>query len=108
MMALHSQRFSGLISEQAVDIRPVKRGVKEAIQLVQSHSKAGRRFRPASSTVAMGLSKCPKRGVAQLDRELAAKFYRPDLHSIAKTKYLKVQRTFKTKRRVVRQRKGRK
>jgi len=108
LMGLHYPKYCGLVSKEALDIRPAKRGPKEAIQLVQSQSKAGRRFRPGSMTTTMGLSKCPKRALLQLDRELAAKFYRQDLHSLARTKYLKVQQSFKTKRRVMKPRRTQK
>lgn len=108
LMGLHTRKYSGLVADEALDIRPAKRGVKEAIQLIQSPAKAERRFCPASSTITMGLSKCPKRGLSQLDVELAGKFYRHDLHGLARAKYLRVQQSFKKKRRVIKPRRAQK
>jgi len=108
LMGLHSRKYSGLVAKEALDIRPVKKGVKEAIELIQSPSKPTSLFHPRSSTVTMGLKKCPKKGLSQIDCELAAKFYRRDLHSIARTKYLKVQRSFKTRRPTIKTRRAKK
>jgi len=81
-----------------------KEGKKETIELVQSHAKPSRHRRPDSALVITGLNKCPRKGLARLDTELGGKFYRKDLHELAKIKYVKVHKSFKKKKLPVRSR----
>jgi len=104
LTGLHNQRFSGLVSHQALDVKPVTSGIKEGIELVQSCNKASQHWQPEKRTLKTGLSKCPPRGLAQIDTEIAAKSYRPDLHDLAREKYVKVQSSFKKKKRAVKPR----
>lgn len=106
LLAYHSQKFSGVSSSEALDVRPLKVGKKESIELVQSHSKASRHRRPSAAQVTLGLSKCPKRGLARLDCEIDAKFYRREMLDLARAKYKKVQQSFKTKKRIVKSRRS--
>eukprot|EP00929_Paragymnodinium_shiwhaense_P049455 TRINITY_DN24948_c0_g1_i1.p1 TRINITY_DN24948_c0_g1~~TRINITY_DN24948_c0_g1_i1.p1 ORF type:complete len:337 (-),score=122.53 TRINITY_DN24948_c0_g1_i1:154-1092(-) len=98
LTSFHCARFSGLASVQGLDVRPQKVGEKEAITLVQTSAKAAGHRRPKNICYKTGVSKCVKRGLKQIDTELAVRVYRKDLHELARTKYVKVQRTFKTKR----------
>mmetsp|Transcript_35366 Transcript_35366/g.75332 ORF Transcript_35366/g.75332 Transcript_35366/m.75332 type:complete len:300 (-) Transcript_35366:218-1117(-) len=106
LMGLHSSKFSGLVSNAALDVRPVKRGDKESIHIIKGHSKASRSLRPRSRAVARGLSKCPRKGFPEIDREVNAKFYRRELHGLARLKYLKVQRSFKKGKATVKSRRA--
>lgn len=106
LLGIHSMKFSGLVASEALDVRPVKHGIKESIHLLQSHSKVSRQSRPDARTIVTGLSKCPKKGLARLDCEIDAKFYRRDMHDFAKAKYEKVQQSFKTKKRIVKSRRS--
>merc|ERR1712060_998489 len=107
----HSAKFSGLASSElasseALDVRPVKRGDKESIQLVQGHAKASRHSRPRSMLVKTGVSKFTKKGFNTLAREIDAKFYRKGLLSIATAKYSKVKQAFKKKKLVLKSRRA--
>lgn len=102
--SFHAAKYAGLTAESCVDVRPVKHNSKEAIELVQTHAKTSQRFRPKSALVTMGLSKCPEDGLKALDRELLARSYRQDLRHDAKKKYVKVQKSFRVKRPIVKSR----
>merc|ERR1712217_515506 len=104
LMGLHSSRFSGLSSVEGLDVRPAKNGVKESIQLVQSHTESWKQNRPISTFVTTGLAKGSKKGLQALDREIDARFYRKSLLSMAKEKYVKVKKSFKKKSRNVKSR----
>lgn len=106
LVGIHSQKFSGISASEALNVRPLKRGKKESIELVQSHAKASRQRRPSAAQVSSGLSKCPKRGLSRLEHEVDAKFYRRDLLDLARAKYVKVQQSFKTKKRIVKSRRA--
>lgn len=107
LVGFHALKYSGVAASEALDVRGVKDGDKESIQISQSSAKASRLRRPKSAVVKLGLSKCPKRGLIRLDREVDAKFYRRDLRSVAMQKYTKVQQSFKKKKRTVKSRRAR-
>eukprot|EP00931_Biecheleriopsis_adriatica_P068698 TRINITY_DN42612_c0_g1_i1.p1 TRINITY_DN42612_c0_g1~~TRINITY_DN42612_c0_g1_i1.p1 ORF type:complete len:307 (-),score=83.99 TRINITY_DN42612_c0_g1_i1:196-1035(-) len=98
LMGLHSFQFSGLASEQAIDVRPVMQGSRETVQLVQSHAKVSTHRRPSACHVTTGLKKSRSQGEKKLETELLARFYRPGMHGLARLKYLKVLRSFKKKK----------
>lgn len=107
LLGWHAQRFSGLASHQVVDVKSKKKKKEakdtvalESVALVLSSSRASRHSRPCSRTHSVGLSKCSRNGLAQLDAELGRKFYQPALLELAKKKYLKVHASFKKKRTV--------
>jgi len=104
IMALHSARFSGLANDEVLDLRPDVRGKKEAIQLVQSHAKCIKKSRPGKAFITTGLSKCPKRGLKQLDKEINQKYYRRDMMDLAQVKYIKIKQTFKKKKQPIKSR----
>jgi len=104
LMGVHAARFSGIASTEAVDVRPVKAGDKESIVLSQSQAKSSRQRRPSVAILSRGLSKCPSKGLDTLEVELDAKYYRRGLYAIARTKYLKVQKSFKKKKPAVKSR----
>lgn len=106
LMSLHTFQFSGLANDQALDVRPVKVGSKERVELVQSSASGVSQRRPASLLVATGLKKCAKKGTNKLGMEVAAKFYRSGLHGLTRLKYLKVLQSFKKKKRTVRSRRA--
>ncbi|CAK0905030.1 unnamed protein product [Prorocentrum cordatum] len=110
MVGLHAFKFSGVAAAEALCVRPTKRGIKEGIELVQSHAeRAGEpsfQQRPKSLQVTMGLSKCPRQGLKRLDQEIEAKFYRRGMHGLARLKYLKVQQSFKKKKRSTKSRRS--
>eukprot|EP00931_Biecheleriopsis_adriatica_P023315 TRINITY_DN14753_c0_g1_i2.p1 TRINITY_DN14753_c0_g1~~TRINITY_DN14753_c0_g1_i2.p1 ORF type:complete len:285 (-),score=79.95 TRINITY_DN14753_c0_g1_i2:150-1004(-) len=106
LMGLHTFQFSGLANAEALDIRPVVKGDKESIELVQSHAKASRKRRPRALLVSTGIQKTKKKGMKKLGRELVAKYYRPGLHNLAKLKLLKIQQSFKKKRSKVKSRRA--
>lgn len=108
LTGLHAYRFSGLASLTALDVRPATAGMKESIVLLQSHSKASRLQRPGQRTIKTGLHKCPKRGLAQLTRELDGKYYCRGLSTLARMKYVKVQQSFRKRKPSVRSRRARK
>lgn len=104
LIGLHALKFSGVAASEALNVRPKKEGKKESIELVQSHAKPSRHRRPDSTLVITGVNKCPKKGLARLDTEIGGKFYRKDLHELARIKYVKVQKSFKKKKVTVRSR----
>jgi len=106
MTGLHAFKYCGLSSREALNVRPVKRGAKESIELVQSKAKTSQLRRPRAAFMTTGLSKCPKQGLHRLKMELQAKFYRRDLHALAVQKYLKLQRSFKTKKQSLKSRRA--
>lgn len=106
LMGYHSRKFSGLANNEVLDVRSVKRGEKEAIELVQSHAQASRQQRPAEVEVITGLHKNPAKGLHRLGREVLSKHYRPSLYGLAKLKYLRIKQSFKTKKRVVKSRRA--
>lgn len=108
LLALHSQKYCGLAAVQALDVRPTRRGSKEAIQLSQSCAKPAGSRRPSSAVLTTGLSKCPRRGMKSLNMQLGAKFYRTDLLEQAQIKYMKAQQSFRKRRPKVRSRRAQK
>lgn len=84
LVGIHSSKYSALANIQALDVRPVKTGAKEAIELIQSSAKSGSQQRPKARLTKMGLKKCPKKGLRQLDIELVGKNYRRDLVELAR------------------------
>eukprot|EP00930_Biecheleria_cincta_P013219 TRINITY_DN11906_c0_g1_i1.p1 TRINITY_DN11906_c0_g1~~TRINITY_DN11906_c0_g1_i1.p1 ORF type:complete len:327 (-),score=62.12 TRINITY_DN11906_c0_g1_i1:100-1005(-) len=108
LMSFHSFQYSGLANPDALDVRPVTKGAKESIELVQSHPKDSKRQSPASMLISTGLHKCVKRGLKRLDREVLGASYRPGLYGLARQKYLRVQRSFKKKKPQVKSRRAKK
>lgn len=100
LKAWHCKKYSGLVTEEICDVRITKRGVKDHIELVQSKAAASTQRKPPAVKT-MGLKKCPALGLKQLDHELACKFYRRSLHSVARLKYVKLHQSLKEKKRVV-------
>lgn len=98
LMGLHSLQFSGLATEQALDVRPVKTGDRETVQLIQSHAKVSTQRRPSACHVTTGLKKSCQQGQKKLEMELLAGSYRPGMHGLARLKYLKVLQSFKKKK----------
>mmetsp|Transcript_115173 Transcript_115173/g.332700 ORF Transcript_115173/g.332700 Transcript_115173/m.332700 type:complete len:332 (-) Transcript_115173:98-1093(-) len=99
LMGLHSARWSGLASTEAIDIRPKVTGNKEKIILHRSCTRACHRRRPRSLTCEIGLRNCPRKGIASLDQEMAGRSYRRDAWGLAREKYIRVQQSFKKKKR---------
>ena len=91
---LNSLRYSGLANRQILNVTSVTSGKKEKIMLVQRQKKVKKIFRPSSSFVKTGLHKNKKRGLAGIDKALDSGFYRRDLLDLAKTKYLKIKKSF--------------
>merc|ERR1712232_1181644 len=60
LLGLHTARFSGIASTEALDVRGKKTDKKEKIELVQSHGapRPSCRYRPGSAIVTTGLRKC--------------------------------------------------
>lgn len=110
IVGLHAFKFSGVAAAEALSVRPTKRGIKEGIELVQSHAERegepSFQQRPKSLQVTMGLSKCPRQGLKRLDQEIDAKFYRRGMHGLARLKYLKVQQSFKKRKRSTKSRRS--
>lgn len=106
LLGFHAQKFSSSASHEALDVRPVKRGKKLAIDLVVSTAK--KRHRPRSLFVTTGLSKSVKRGLSRLHQELCARPYRPALYGLAARKYLKVQRVVARPPKIVKDRRSKK
>lgn len=98
LMSLHSCQFSGLASDQALDVRSVRHAQKERVELVQSSSMGVGQCCPGKLLLATGLKKCSRKGLRTLDVEVAARSYRPGLHGIARIKYLKILQSFKKKK----------
>lgn len=90
LMSIHSCQFSGLASDQALDVRSVRHGQKDRVELVQSSSMGVGQSCPGKLLLTTGLKKCSRKGLRTLDVEVAARSYRPGLHGIARIKYLKI------------------
>eukprot|EP00930_Biecheleria_cincta_P087006 TRINITY_DN76279_c0_g1_i1.p1 TRINITY_DN76279_c0_g1~~TRINITY_DN76279_c0_g1_i1.p1 ORF type:complete len:297 (+),score=74.52 TRINITY_DN76279_c0_g1_i1:55-891(+) len=101
LMGIHSCQFSGLASDQALDVRSVRIGQKERVELVQSSPMGVSQRCPGKLLLTTGLKKCSKKGLQTLDIEVAARAYRPGLHGIARLKYMKILQSFKKKKRLV-------
>ena len=99
VLSLHSLQFSGLANNEALDVSAKKVGKKESIELVQTPAKTALRRRPGSLLCSSGLSKCKKKGLSRLDREILGNSYRPALHKLARLKYLKIRSSFKKSKR---------
>mmetsp|Transcript_21379 Transcript_21379/g.46424 ORF Transcript_21379/g.46424 Transcript_21379/m.46424 type:complete len:190 (+) Transcript_21379:106-675(+) len=96
LIGKHCPRYLSLATDQVLDVRPVKSGIKEGVRLVQSSVQVAKsQHSPASFTTTSGLSKCRRKGVLRLERELNMKGYKRPLLRLARAKYLKVLRTFK-------------
>lgn len=108
LKAFHCAKYSGIVAAEALDVRAVVQADKESIELVQGHAKVSRHQRPASTLVRTGLKKCPERGLRQIDREIETRYYRKSLHTIAREKYIKVQKSFRKKKVVAKSRRARK
>merc|ERR1711972_761719 len=94
------------VNEIAGHFSPLKGESRQPIELVQSSAKASRNHNPSNVYIRSGLSKCPKLGMQRLRIELKGKHYRKGLYSVAREKYLKVQRSFKKRRAHVRSRRA--
>jgi len=94
----HSFKYSGVANTEPVGMECIKSGKKENIMLTKGRYKLETQFRPESRTFTIGISKCPKRGLEALDKQLGKKLYRRDLLSDAKEKYLKVRKSLKKKK----------
>eukprot|EP00927_Polykrikos_kofoidii_P062347 TRINITY_DN57154_c0_g1_i1.p1 TRINITY_DN57154_c0_g1~~TRINITY_DN57154_c0_g1_i1.p1 ORF type:complete len:300 (-),score=61.14 TRINITY_DN57154_c0_g1_i1:85-984(-) len=103
LLGVHAARFSGLAADKGVDLRPKKEGIKESVVLLK---KSFRRSRPTKSTVSLGISKCPRKGLGVLSSELRSKFYGVTLSGLAEKKYEKVLKSFKKKKAVVKSRRA--
>jgi len=106
LRGLHTPKYCGLAASEPLGICAVKDGDKESIRIVQSHPNPDKASSPSSALVSSGLSKCPKKGLPQLDRELDGKFYRRGLHLVARERYDKVQKSFRKKKRIVKSRRS--
>jgi len=94
----HSFKYSGVANTEPVGMECVKVGKKENIMLTKGRYKSEHQFRPETRTFKTGISKCPKRGLEALDKQLGKKLYRRDLLGDAKEKYLKVKKSLKKKK----------
>eukprot|EP00933_Yihiella_yeosuensis_P008571 TRINITY_DN11408_c0_g2_i2.p1 TRINITY_DN11408_c0_g2~~TRINITY_DN11408_c0_g2_i2.p1 ORF type:complete len:296 (+),score=64.73 TRINITY_DN11408_c0_g2_i2:89-976(+) len=108
LLGVHTQQFSSLASCEALDVRPLKRGDKESIELVHTNSKAGSQSCPGRRLHTSGLHKCRTRGLKRLEKEIIGRTFRPGLFGLAREKYLKVSRSFKKRRQEVRSRRANK
>merc|ERR1719387_2559851 len=102
----NSYKFSGLASGQVLNLSPMKKGKKECIVLTTRHKKASRAARPGSMLLETGVNKQAKKGLAALDKVMDAGYYRRDLLDVAKSKYGKIKKSFKTKKLVVKSRRS--
>lgn len=94
----HSFKYSGVANTEPVGMECVKVGKKENIMLTKGRYKLEHQFHPEKRTFQTGISKCAKRGLEALDKQLGKKLYRRDLLSDAKEKYLKVKKSLKKKK----------
>lgn len=108
LLSVHAQRFSGIASDQVIDVVGTKDGAKESIELLQSHSKSSRHRRPGSRVVKTGLNKCPAKGLEQIEVELEDKLYQKSMKGLAFEKYAKIQQSYKKKKPVVKSRRAKK
>jgi len=106
LLSLHTARFSGLANYQVLDVRPVKRGAKEGIELVQSHAKSSKMRQPRRAFVTRGLSKCLRKGAEQLTTEIVSKYYCRNLVDLARSKYVRTRLSFRKKRKSVKSRRA--
>merc|ERR1719191_1020474 len=97
-MGLNSMKYSGLANSKVLGLSPVKNGKKEGIQLTRSSPKDENVFFPEKMTNTTGIHKFAKKGLAAIDKLMAAKLYRKDLISLTKDKYLKIKKSFKKRK----------
>lgn len=97
IMGLHSQRYSGL-ADEVLGVHAIKNGIRETIELTKSRPKPSKQRKPATAMTSTGLSKCKKKGLKQLDREIGNEFYRRDLLGVAKRRYERVLQSFRKNR----------
>jgi len=106
LMGTNSYKFSGLANTNVLDVSPVLNGKKESIQLSTSQKKDSRLSRPHSRVVTVGVKKAEKKGLASLAKVMDAGYYRRDLLSLAQAKYIKIKKSFKKKKLVVKSRRS--
>merc|ERR1712129_202833 len=92
LMGLHKASYSGLSNAKTFDVKSIVDGKKTSIALV---TKGKKTMKPDNMFNSMGVSKCVKKGMEALDKNIDSKFYRRDLLNAAKLKYKKVRVSFK-------------
>merc|ERR1719362_1710272 len=92
LMGLHKASYSGIANTKTLDVKSVIDGNKASIALVTKGKKS---MKPNKMFNSMGLSKCTKKGMEALDKNVESKFYRRDLLNLAKKKYKKVRVSYK-------------
>mmetsp|Transcript_2889 Transcript_2889/g.6967 ORF Transcript_2889/g.6967 Transcript_2889/m.6967 type:complete len:150 (+) Transcript_2889:82-531(+) len=91
----NTYRFSGLANPNACDVTVQTTGKKQTIIVNKKVQKqAALAHAPGKFFSKVGLSKKAKKGLTQLNKALMDKMFRPDLQEVAKTKYIKVKRSF--------------
>ena len=106
LCGLNSMKYSGLANKKVLGLKSVKNGKKEGIQLVRSSPKEETAFLPEKRTNATGIHKYSKKGLAAIDKLMADKLYRKDLIKLVKEKYVKIKKSFKKKKKIVKSRRS--
>lgn len=106
LLSRHCLGSSAITGDRPLDVRPVRDGIKERIELIQGSAKPSNRRCPGKVLVRRGVSKCPGRGIAQLQAELEAGQYPQYLIELAFEKYAKIHLSFRKKERVVKSRRA--
>eukprot|EP00927_Polykrikos_kofoidii_P047144 TRINITY_DN4122_c0_g1_i5.p1 TRINITY_DN4122_c0_g1~~TRINITY_DN4122_c0_g1_i5.p1 ORF type:complete len:143 (+),score=28.81 TRINITY_DN4122_c0_g1_i5:67-495(+) len=102
---INAFKFSGLVGGDSFGLVSSKQGIKESIVLIK-RSKIAKQNRPQRRLFKAVLPKSTKKGLEALDRHLSSQFYRKDLVELAKTKYMKIKKSFKKKKVVVKSRRS--
>merc|ERR1719221_957364 len=102
-MGLHKASYSGISNANTLDVKRVVNGQKTSIALV---TKGKKTMKPDNMFNNMGVSKCAKKGMEALDKNIDSKFYRRDLLNAAKQKYKKVRASYKKNKNIMKPKKG--
>jgi hypothetical protein len=107
LMSWHCGRYSGLTGT-ALDVCQTKIGSKEGIELIRTSGSSTQQRHPDRMSLKIGLHKNPMKGLHTVQRQVEERRYRKSLSQIAMQKYLKVQQSFKKKKRIVKSRRAQK
>merc|ERR1740129_1550826 len=98
--------FSGLANSSVVGLSSKKDGKKESIILTTKHKKKSRFYMTVAMLLETGINKNADKGVKALDKVMGAGCYRRDHLDLAKVKYHKIRKSFKTRKIVLKSRRS--
>lgn len=90
---VNSFKYSGLANTKSVGITSSLKGKKQQVVLTTGVKKNA--SKPCKAQLPTGVSKCAKKGAAQLEKALAGSCFRRDMVAAAQKKYSVLLKSFK-------------